>query len=146
MSKKYELTQAFNIGKSRLVFWYLVSLHGLAVLAVCLAVLELFIKSAILFFILLSLFLYLRQHNSFAGFSIRHSYSRGWELLLPESQWLEIKIFPSTVVSRYFIALHFKGLGQKRQAIIICKDALKYDDYRKLMVELKINALKKDDE
>ena len=40
------------------------------------------------------------------------------------------------------IVLHFMQNKQK-QTILICRDALFYDEYRKLMVALKITGLKR---
>lgn len=62
----------------------------------------------------------------------------GWQLL-EFSRLREIEVLPSTVVSRYFVFLHYQHEGKKCYRLIF-KDALiaNINDFRQLMVSLKI--------
>ena len=59
-----------------------------------------------------------------------------------ENNFHVIELLASTVVSRYIIVLHFVQ-NKENQTILICRDALFYDEFRKLMVALKISGLNK---
>ncbi len=95
--------------------------------------------------ILFSLLFYLRRELRFHGLSIVHSMVSGWEMALSDHQFYPVKILASTVITPYLIVLHYKIQNKQKKTILICKDALIEDDYRKLMVELKISGIQKDD-
>lgn len=92
--------------------------------------------------LLVSLFYYLKHSNQ--QFIIRHKLLSGWEIAFIENHFITTEILPSTVISPYLIVLHYKQENQKKRTALICKDALHKDEYRKLVVELKIAGLKKD--
>jgi hypothetical protein len=73
--------------------------------------------------------------------TIRYSDSIGWEWREQEHVFLQIEILPTTVTSLFLIVLHFKTQSQKKKSILIYKDSMLADEYRQLLVILKINGL-----
>ena len=144
MSKKYEKTKIFEINQSPVLIKWLVLLHVTAIIAASLAALEPSYKIVIISMALLSLLFYLKRELRFHSLSIVHSMASGWEISLSDNQFYPVKILASTVITPYLIVLHYKIQNKQKQTILICKDALIADDYRKLMVELKISGIQKD--
>jgi len=142
LSKKYAINQTFKVHRSSLLIRWLVVLHAIAIVAAFINALDLIYKIIITAMVLISLYIYLKRENDFHGLSIRHSTEFGWEVAYSENNFYAIEILASTVVTRYIIVLHFMQ-NKKNQSILICRDALIYDEFRKLMVALKISGLKK---
>ena len=142
MSKKYAINQTFKVHRSGLLIRWLVVLHAIAIVAAFINALDLIYKIIITIMILVSLFIYLKREINFHGLSIRHSTEFGWEVAYSENNFYAIEIVASTVVTRYIIILHFVQ-NKENQTMLICRDALFYDEFRKLMVALKISGLKK---
>ncbi len=94
--------------------------------------------------ILFSFLLYLKKQLEFGEIFVRHSSLRGWELADLDGKYYSIEVLPSTIITSILLVLHFKQQSKPKQTILICKDALINDDYRKLMVALRISGLKKD--
>ena len=92
--------------------------------------------------VLVSLRVYLKREINFRGLLIRHSSGFGWEVAYSENNFYAIEILASTILTPYIIILHFIH-NKKKQTILICRDALFYDEFRKLMVALKISGLNK---
>jgi hypothetical protein len=66
---------------------------------------------------------------------IRHTEKLGWEIAEHEDFEAAV-ILKSTVVTTFFIFLHI----QNKPSILIANDALSEDDYRQLIVKLKMTA------
>ena len=142
MSKKYAINQTFKVHRSSLLIRWLVVLHAIAIVAAFINALDLIYKIIITAMVLVSLLVYLKREINFHGLLIRHSTALGWEVAYSENNFHVIELLASTVVSRYIIVLHFVQ-NKENQTILICRDALFYDEYRKLMVTLKISGLNK---
>ena len=117
-------------------------MHAIAIVAAFINALDLIYKIIITAMVLVSLLVYLKREINFHGLLIRHSTTLGWEVAYSEYNFHVIELLASTVVSRYIIVLHFVQ-NKENQTILICRDALFYDEYRKLMVALKISGLNK---
>lgn len=115
-------------------------MHVFALIASTLNALALDYKIALIIFILVSLFVYLRKEAVFKGVSIRYGSLSGWEMAQPSNAtYKPIQILPSTVITSYLIVLHLKANNNQKPILLICKDALIDDGFRRLMVELKIS-------
>ncbi len=79
----------------------------------------------------------------FKHYKIRYSSVVGWDITQNGDVFHLIEVLPSTVLTSYLLILHFKAHNKKIQTILIVKDALTHDNYRKLMVLLKIAGVKK---
>jgi len=144
LSKKFAVTQTFNIESSRFLINWLFALHAIAILATFTNSLSIVYKIILLIGILVSLIVQLKREDNFKGLILRYSEVTGWEITSLENQFSSIQILPSTVITHYLIVLHYKIQNQKKRAIIICKDTMTNDNYRKLLVALKISGLSKD--
>lgn len=119
----------------------LVIFHLLSVVAVFISELALAYKVILWDAIIVSLLFYLGKHFAHKGQYIRYSSRNGWEL---DQAFYPIEILTSTVITSYLLILHFEQQNKRKQTILICKDALINDDYRKLIVALRLSGLKKD--
>ncbi len=142
MSKKYETSQTFKVHRSGVLVRWLIVLHAIAISAVFINALDLIYKVIITFMVLVSLIVHLKREINFHGLSIRHNSEIGWEVAYSENNFHAIEILASTVIMRYIIILHFMQ-NKEKQSILICTDALFYDEFRKLLVALKISGLNK---
>ncbi len=143
MSKKFATAQTFIINPSSLHSKGLVFLHLIALVATVFNALGVIYKLIICTSILISLFI--NKKNTPKKYILRFSLLAGWAIDFAENHYHPITIIPSTVITRFLIILHFKMQNQKKQTILIFNDALNGDEYRKLVVELKISGLAKDD-
>jgi hypothetical protein len=66
---------------------------------------------------------------------LKYSEKRGWELS-DGGDFMQIEILHSTVLTTIFIFLHLRN----KPAIIIANDSLSENDYRQLLVKLKMTA------
>ncbi len=144
MSKKYETTRLFKVHQSSLLIQALWVTHIIAFAAVLLTSIVLMLKLVIILLISISLFFYIKREIKRADFFIRYSQAFGWEIAYQENYFHSFDVLPSTVLTSYLIVLHIKQQNRGKQTILICKDTLNNDDFRKLMVELKMSGLQKD--
>jgi DNA topoisomerase VI subunit A len=74
-----------------------------------------------------------------ANIELRYTRTTGWQICLDGQNFLNITILKTTVVSKLAIFLHFHGkINPRYKAIMIANDSLSANDYRRLMVKLKI--------
>ncbi len=122
---------------------WLVVIHAIAIVAAFTNALDPIYKVIIAIMVLVSLLVYLKREINFHGLLIRHSTGFGWEVAYSENNFYVIKILASTIITRYLIVLHFMQ-NKKKQTILICRDALFQNDFRRLMVALKISGLNRE--
>ncbi|KAF3978163.1 MAG: hypothetical protein HFP77_03395 [Methylococcales symbiont of Iophon sp. n. MRB-2018] len=143
MSKKYETPQLFIIKQSKLLLYWLLFTHVLAIIAVFLSAVSLLIQWLICPLLIISFIFYSRLRDN--GRIIRYAALTGWEMAYPKQGFSSIKILPTTVISTFLIVLHFETDIHQKKTILIGKDSLAENKYRQLLVSLKINGLNKDD-
>ncbi len=144
LSKKFAVPQTFKIGQSPFLIKWLFAIHAIAIFAALTIALTTVYKIVLVVAILVSLIAYLVKENNFIGLTLRHVEVSGWEIASFENQFSSIQLLPSTVLTQYLIVLHYKIQNKKKRAIIICNDTMTNDNYRKLLVALKISGLSKD--
>jgi len=132
----------FVVRQSSMLVFGLVLLHIAAIFAAIQNGLNISAKMTLIFMILISLFVYLKRESQFYSVYIRYGITNGWEIAFSENKFSAVEILPSTVVSSHLIVLHFKQPQHLKQTLFILKDALVGDEYRKLMVQLRIVGLK----
>ena len=144
MLNKYAITQTFKIKSSSLLIKCLVALHVMAVFAAIFNTLELSYKVIIIALVIISLWRYVKREVAAKAFSIRFSSISGWEVAMLDDSFDAIEILPTTVITPYLIVLHFKMPDKQKHIVLIVKDALTYDEYRQLKVQLRISGLQKE--
>ena len=131
-----------ELQRSRVLTYFIVCTHVLALTACLFNALPVWIKTALSLLVCLQMMRVLRLYVIVAPHTIlRYSGSKGWELAGKDA-FSTIQILHSTVISTFIIILHFNGQEDRKQSILIPCDALSTEEFRKLTVELKISGFK----
>lgn len=138
MPKKTETTLHFTIGRSR---WLRQAIDCLHVLSMCACWLN---DLPIVYRLILSLLViaswFVQRTACKAGrIFVRYTVSEGWAVSFDGEHYLAIKIKPTTVTGNMLTVLHF-SIDKHTRALVIFKDAMSANDYRKLIVNLKISG------
>ena len=113
-------------------------LHAVSVMACYLNSLPIIFKLALTLFICRSWFVQFKAKKTHKTY-LRYTSSGDWEIFDRKNDYQAIRILPSTVISGILSILHFNIEGQKN-ALPICNDAMTKNQYRKLLVLLKISG------
>lgn len=141
LSKKFVALQLFKIKQSRLFLYLLFINHGLATIACFSNGLPSHYQLIALFVVIISASFYWQDYKKFQPYDIRHNEAFGWQLAKIENNYQNIIILQTTVLTAQFIVLHFRFHTGKKQTVLIVNDALEKQDYRRLLVELKVSGL-----
>ena len=117
------------------------ALHALAILSVMLNSLAWMYKVILIVLLLVSLWDCLKQEIGRKGFSVRFNALLGWEVAWLGNDFCAATLLKSTVVTPYLIILHFKMLDNRKHAALIVKDAMTKNEYRQLLVKLKVSGI-----
>lgn len=77
--------------------------------------------------------------NDSSPYFLRYTANVGWELSLDGTDYMEILILDGTVLTHYAILLHFETNKPLSQSILIVRDSVSADDYRRFIVRLKLS-------
>lgn len=138
---KSVVPQLFTIRQSRLRLHGLVIIHSLAAIASFSNGLPLLYKFFAVLSVISSAIFYGRDYKNFQPYYIRYNEAVGWQLAKTENNYQVLNILPTTVLTAQIIVLHFRLQTGKKQSLVIVNDALETEDYRSLLVELKISGL-----
>ena len=138
MSKNPESVAQFAIGSSTWLSLVIDSLHALAVSACWLNELPIFFR--VTFFILVAAsWIFQRKACKANKLYLRYTLANGWAVSFDGTGYLDVKINPTTVVGMMVTILHF-DLDNRSKTLVVVKDAMIEDEYRKLIVLLKISG------
>ncbi len=138
MFNQFEVGSDFKIGSSRRCLQLGCALHGVAVLVCWLADMPVAVKWGLSLVITVLGLVYAYQRRQVI-IELRYTKATGWQICLDGQDFLDISILKSTVVSNLAIFLHYHRKDNPRyKAIMIAHDSLSANDYRRLMVKLKI--------
>jgi hypothetical protein len=110
--------------------------HFLAAVASLINGLFWYYQGMIFLAVLISLYRYLRDYWEFQAYQLRYSAAADWQLAGQNSEFQTLQILPSSVITAWVTVLHFQ-IADKKQQLVIFKDALADKDYRALVVMLK---------
>lgn len=81
------------------------------------------------------------QYQAHQGDSayLRYTPELGWSVSFDGHVYSPVSIQPGTVVEKFLTVLHFKA-ENRSQTLVILNDAMPANDYRRLIVQLKISA------
>lgn len=136
MSKKFVPAQLFNIKPSINLIYGLFLVHTLAIGCVFLLGLGVFYSFFLLILVLVSLFVHLNSRNDFIA--IRFNANSGWHLAYQDNGFFPVTVLRSTVISTFLIVFHCEMENNQKRTILIVKDSLSGDEFRQLIVILKI--------
>lgn len=141
MSNKHEPSLLVELKPSRRLKRFLVVIHVLALGSSIANALPIIVKMALVIGICMH-FRFMNQRLKNEQYTIKHTEALGWEISSGSgNDFKPIQIMSSTVISVFVIFLHFAGNVDK-QYVLIVNDALSEDDYRHLIVRLKIAGKK----
>lgn len=140
MPKKPEPTLLLELKHSRRLSQLLLVIHLLALASSLANVLPLVVKTALVTGICIH-FWFMCKNEKNRHFKIKHAEGTGWELE-NDKNFESIDIARSTVITTFAIFLQFKQKNIK-QSLLIVKDMLNEDDYRRLIVRLKTTGKQK---
>ena len=142
MLKKYDLSLQLTPEPSLLCRNFLIGLHILAAIASIANALPLIVKILLLFAACASLWFSLKQYvNDPERFTLRYSETSSWQLDCGADEYAVIDLAGSTVSTPLFVILRVKHRDGPKKSILIVKDSLDAEEFRRLRVTLKITGM-----
>ena len=139
MSRNLDQSLHFTIQSSRLLTFTVIAIHLLAALSCWLAAMAISYKLMLLALVCFSWLLSGASAKTCPIF-LRYTAQQDWCLCGMGGEYLPIRIRPSTVISRTLIVLHWTRAEKCIGNLVIFKDAMSPNDYRRLLVCLKISG------
>ncbi len=141
MSKKLEPQLHVNIQRSQTLAYFIIGLHLLSLLA-CFKISVLWQLQLVLVLVLGLSFSrqFRRYQQGVYQFCLQCTPENTWQYAVNQHDFVGIEILPSSVLNTWLIILHVKTEAGKRENLLICKDTVNEDLYRRLKVRLKITA------
>lgn len=78
--------------------------------------------------------------NRSSPYFLRYTANLGWGLSLDDTDYREILILDGTVITCFAIFLFCKTTAQTTKSILIARDSMSENDYRSLIVRLKLSS------
>ena len=126
------------VKQSKYLLLFILSVHGLALPSIVFLTIALAFKLALLLLIASSLSFHLRRYRlGYYMFTLKHTTEFAWQLCAEEIS--SIQILNSTVLTTFVIVLHLQ-IDNKKRYLLVCRDAVSAEEYRQLIVALKINT------
>jgi|LakMenE18May11ns_1017448.scaffolds.fasta_scaffold9295077_2 hypothetical protein len=139
MIQNLPLSQSFEIKPSQQHKNVSNVLHFLAILACGVSSLMMLYKAALLIFILMIKHRAdKRWQNSI--YKLRFTEFSGWEMAFENDDYCGVTILVSSVITPFVIFLHLKPHTQKPMALVIAKDCLSKNDFRRLVSRLTLSG------
>jgi len=73
--------------------------------------------------------------------ALRHSRQHGWSLKQGRGDFRPIRLLRTSVASRMLVAVHWRGDNDSRDTLVVFPDMLQPDQFRRLLVCLKITEI-----
>ena len=146
MNREVNLPLLLTCHPSKLLRRIVVFLYLLALVASIANGLNLFIKMSLFILIVLYFRIGVRRLNDI-NYRIKYSDALGWALSEGE-EFVTIDIIRSTVITTQMLFLHFNYASNhskrlfNKQTLLILNDQLTVEDYRSLIVKLKMTVIK----
>ena len=143
MTANFQQSLLLSIKPSRLLKQVLIALHLLVLFVCWLSAIPAIIKGLITILIIYSL------RQVFTGKTdisrccwLRNNSGGGWEIAEQEHNYQVISILPSTVITSWLTVIHYRTTDQVWQSLVVVRDSLSPDNYRQLIVKLKVIGAK----
>jgi hypothetical protein len=149
--EKFCVTQPFEppfivtVKPSRRLARLVIAAHGLAIAAGQANALPILYKGLLLIVLVAHLYYAVKRLNHTLP-SLKYADASGWQIA-GDSEFESAVILKSTVVTPFAIWLHTSGRAKaglfagNKNTILIARDALEEDDYRRLIVKLKTTVV-----
>lgn len=139
MIQNLPLSQCFVIKPSQLHEKLLKVLHVLAILACAVSTMGAIFKMALIGSILVLRMTANRGRQS-GIYQLRFTEFSGWEMAFEHNDYNRVTISESTVVTAFVIFLHCNMQNQTSKTLLIANDSLSKNDFRRLIVRLRISG------
>lgn len=139
MSKNTQQTLHFRILPSKQIKAFSAALHACAMLACWLNALPIFYRAALAAVILTLWRLNTRRWNKEAVY-LNYNGNTGWEISHDGLDYAAVTILRSTVITNRVIFLHYAIDNRPHRSLLIAKDSLAINDFRRLIVKLKLSG------
>ena len=140
MNPRFQQSLHLQINHSLWQLRFIRILHLLALSAVLLASISIWVEALLILCLVVSSFIYSHRATSHKNKSaVRYSDANSWQMDVG-NDFEAIQINPSTVITPWLIVLHYSLANRRHYMPIFC-DALETADFRKLLVLLKVSGL-----
>jgi hypothetical protein len=139
VSKKIEPTLSFRMKRSQIHDRLLTILHLLGLLACWLNNLPVGWRLGLSALLILLWARYYRGVRM-ATFYLSYTANQSWSVSFDGDNYLPAKIEATTVITTLVALIHLSIDGKTAQSLIVFKDTLPVDDYRRLIVKLKLSG------
>jgi hypothetical protein len=138
MQKQQQISH-FTVGKSRLKYCIINALHIVSAWACWANDLPLIFQLSLTVMVLGSWY-FQKKTEQAENIYLRYTANGGWFISLDGSEFLGISIKPETLLNPLLIVLSFQ-MERRSRTLLILNDAMQANEYRKLVVLLKISGL-----
>lgn len=143
MAQSFQTSQIFIINPSCYLKRFVDFLHLLALLAAGLNALPVIYRS-VAGGVVVMLWLASRKYWKISASRLRYTENKGWEMAFDGMDYKAGKVLADTVVTQWVVFLRFKADAQSTMPLIIAKDSLSADDFRRLRVKLMLSECERD--
>jgi fatty acid desaturase len=145
MTQPFEPSFIVTLKPSRRLARLVIAAHGLAIAASLANALPILYKGVLLTVLVAHLYYAVKRVNHILP-SLKYAGASGWQIA-DDSEFESVTILKSTVVTPFAIWLHTSGrtkaglFSGNKNTILIARDTLEEDDYRRLIVKLKTTVV-----
>lgn len=140
--KKFEPSIKLNIKKSSCLLKVLVLVHCVAFIACFFNALPVWLNTIVALTIGVNLFYCYQQfYQEQSNYELLYSTVTGWRLIRPNKEEEIITIQADTVVSKYWVILHYKNQVASSYRLLLFKDALTRPEFSQLVAKLKLSQI-----
>lgn len=126
------------VKQSKYLLLFILSVHVLTLPSIVFLTIALPFKLGLLLLVASSLYFHLQRYRlGYYEFTLKYTTEFAWQLCAEEIT--SIQILNSTVLTRFAIVLHLQ-IENKKRYLLVCCDAVSAEEYRQLIVALKIST------
>jgi len=126
-----------DVKQSKYLLIFIGGVHGLAIISSLFIAVIISLKLLIILLVCDSLYFHLRRYQkAYYQFSLKYTKEFAWEIF-DKNRLTSISILNSSVLTSFVIILHLQ-IGKRQRTALIFLDAASAEDYRQLLVALKI--------
>lgn len=141
-SPKLGLCPSLSLKPSHFLFLFQCSVHGLALLALALTDLAWFAVAAVSALVIISFRQTLKTRNRLAVSGVMLKGDGSWSIRSPEGKEESATLLGSSLSYYWFVLLQFQT-AKAHKSVLICRDSLSSEDFRRLRISLKVLSLQK---
>lgn len=138
MPKNQQITTEFTISTSNCLKWLSTGIHGVSILSCWLNNLPILIQAALSLLCCVSWIYHFRVYKANQAY-LRYTQNQNWQISVNNTVYTDMELMPSSVIGRIVSILHLKNAIHSKN-LIIFKDAMAINEYRRMIVLIKISG------